>query len=794
MGDSMIKKLEVKELFNAYDDNFFEFETTEELIPLQSIIGQQRAVNAIDFGLKMKQKGYNIFVAGDWGTGRNSYVKLITEDYASKKSAPSDWVYVNNFKNYYNPIALSFEKGNAKIFAKAVDRAISLIERQIKEVFLSKEYENSRMILIKEFNRNNKHILEELNLLGEKYGFHFSQSDQGLVSIPIKNDGQEITEEEYKNLSSEEFEELKNSSHNMNIEAIEYLNKLKAEEDRLSNKIRNLDEQTGKKIIEFHIMGIKKKIKVDENIQVYLNDLIEDLLENLDYFKGESETEVQNPMTILSQSTEEDFLDRYKVNVLIDNSKLDCAPVVFENNPTYMNLMGVVEYKNEMGVLRTDFMQIKPGSLHSANGGYLVVQAKDILSSFTSWKSLKRALITGEIQIDPLSSQSNYIVTTTLKPSAIPLDLKVIIIGDQETYDALYDYDEDFRKLFKVMADFDSEMTRNEENIHKIARFIANHTIRDGLRHFDKNAVKRVIEYSSRLSEDKNKLSSSLNKLVELLYEADTWAQFQDDELVEEKHIVKAIDQIMERNNKVEEKILEMFQSGDYLIDVVGEKIGEINGLAVMGTGQYSFGKPSKITVSTYRGKSGIINIEREAKTSGRIHDKGVMILTGYMGYKYAQDKPLALNASIVFEQLYSGVDGDSASSTELYALLSSLSGLPINQGLAVTGSVNQRGMIQPIGGVNEKIEGFYKVCKIKGINSQQGVIIPFQNERNLMLSQEVRDAVNNGTFHIYSVSTIDEGIEVLTGVKAGDINVIDTVHYLVNEKLKELGNDKKGE
>jgi lon-related putative ATP-dependent protease len=435
---------------------------------------------------------------------------------------------------------------------------------------------------------------------------------------------------------------------------------------------------------------------------------------------------------------------------------------------------------------------VKPGLLHEANGGYLIVLAKDILTMPYAWKGLMRAMLDDEIAIESLSGQAGAIVSTTLKPQPIPLDVKIILIGDPYTYQILYYYDEEFRKLFKIMADFDIEMNRNADNIDKIARFIAKHCHEDGLRHFTRHAVARIIENSSRLADDQNKLSSHLNQLVDLIYESDSWASEDGSEMVEANHVDIALEMLEKRNNKIEEKVFEMFESGDYLLDVSGEKIGEINGLAVTGSGQYQFGKPTKITVSTYRGRAGIINIEREARTSGAIHDKGVMIISGYLGHKFAQNKPLALTASIVFEQLYSGIDGDSASSTELYALLSSLSGLPIRQSIAVTGSVNQRGEIQPIGGVNEKILGYFKVCKLKGLTGDQGVIIPYQNVKNLMLSQEIIDAVKAGRFHIYSVKNIDEGIEILTGIKAGKRNQNGTytknsVYDLVDRKLNDL-------
>jgi lon-related putative ATP-dependent protease len=421
------------------------------------------------------------------------------------------------------------------------------------------------------------------------------------------------------------------------------------------------------------------------------------------------------------------------------------------------------------------------------------------MENFYAYKGLIRALINEEITVETIQATMGYPMTTGMKPEPIPLNVKVILVGDPYTYSVLYAYDEQFAKLFKLRADFDVEMVRTTDNVMKMAMFIASHCNQMGLKHFNREAVCKVVEHSSRIADDKDKLTSRFNKLVDVLYEADAWATSSKDELVGKEHVEKAIAQKINRNNMYEEKILNLFADETYLLDVTGEKIGEINGLAVVSTGEYAFGKPSKITVSTYRGRSGLINIEREARTSGKIHDKGVMIIHGYMGYKYAQERPLALSASIVFEQLYSGIDGDSASSTELYAILSSLADVPIKQGLAVTGSVNQRGQIQPIGGVNEKIEGYFKVCKIKGLTGDQGVLIPHQNVNNLMLNEEVVSAVKEGKFHIYSVSTVDEGIEVLTGIPAGCKNEKDeyepgTIHYLVNKKLTAfLENPDKG-
>lgn len=791
-GGALMNKYELTldQLTKKCDDDCLHFKTTADLTPLQGIIGQGKAYKAIEFGLSIKKKGYNIYISGSWGTGRKSYAKLITEKKAMNMRVPYDWVYVNNFSKLNEPLAISFDPGTAKFFVSNLERTIGFLRKEVEKVFSSRDYENARNKVYQEYLYNTEVIIEKLNVIGDKYGFKFSQNERGLVTIPLKDDKEPMSEDEYNNLTNEEYEELKNKSNKLSIETIDLFNKLRQEELNYRQRLKNIDEQMGRSVVTFHIANIRESFKNNEGLQAYLDSVVEDIVNNIEKFKGNQTQEAANPF--VAQKNPEAFFDRYKVNLFIDNSGADKAPVVFETNPSLYNLVGSIEYKNEYGVMKTDFTQIKPGALHQANGGFLILQAKDLLSSPYSWKAVKRALMNQHVAIENLGKEMGLIVSQTLKPNPIPLDIKVIIVGDQYTYNLLYHYDEEFRKLFKIMANFDSEMPRNEDNMNKMARFIATHCIKENLKHFDKSAVYRIIEYATRLADNQGKLSSHLNNLVEVLYEADSWAEVYGDGVVTAEHVEKSLEEKMNRANMYEEKVLEMFKDEIYLIDVDGEKVGEINGLAVTGTGQHRFGKPSKITVSTYRGKSGIVNIEREARTSGKIHDKGVMILTGYLGHQYAQDKPLALTASVVFEQLYSGVDGDSASSTELYAILSSLADKPIKQNIAVTGSVNQRGEIQPIGGVNEKIEGFFKVCKLKGLTGDQGVMIPHQNVRNLMLNKEVRDAVEEGKFHVYSVETIDQGIEILTGVKAGRIQknglyTKNSIHYLVNEKLNEL-------
>lgn len=792
-------KLTAEQLTNRCDASQFEFKTTDELVPIRGIIGQERAKKALSFGLGVTKKGYNIYVSGQWGTGRNSFVNMLAEEQAIKRPAPNDWLYVNNFKDPYHPIAIKVNNGQGKNIIKQVDRAIRFLRRGIIEIFSSRDYENAKQKLIEEYNLQSNNIVDKLNELGKKYGFLFSLTEKGIVSIPLK-DGKPMSEESYHNISQKDYETLMGNSQKLSLETIDLFNKLRMEEESLRNRLKSLDEQMGRHLVKFHLESIKEKNKDNEEIKRYIDLLEDDIVENLEYFKEEEEDDEEaNPLAMLvgAQKNPEAFFERYRINLFVDNGEMKSAPVVFESNPTYYNLAGSIEYQNEMGVMKTDFTMIKPGALHRANGGYLILLAKDILSNPYSWRSLKRSLLDEAVTIDSRAASAGALVSQTIKPEPIPIDVKVIIIGDYYTYAILSAYDEEFQKLFKVMADFDEDMERSKENIDKFARFVSTKCQMEGLSHFTPDAVAALVEYATRLADDQSKLTAHLKTLGDVIIEADAWASYYKENLVTSEHVKRALDERRIRANKYEENTMDLFREGVYLIDCSGFKVGEINGLAVIGTGLHTFGKPSKITVSTYQGRQGIINIEREARTSGKIHDKGVMILTGFLGRMFAQDKPLALTASIVFEQLYSGVDGDSASSTELYALISDLSGVPINQSIAVTGSVNQRGAIQPIGGVNEKIEGYFKVCKIKGFNGEQGVIIPHQNVKNLMLDQEIIDAVRENQFHIWAISHVDEGLEILTGRKTGKRTKDGsfekgTIYALVDQRLQHLAREPR--
>ncbi|MBP9500298.1 MAG: AAA family ATPase, partial [Acetoanaerobium sp.] len=705
-------RLEPRDLKLKYNMDDFDFKSTQDLKPLKGIIGQERAAEALNFGLKMKAKGYNIFVAGISGTGRSSYTYSMVSKVAQTKKNNKDYVYVYNFKNPDEPKAISFQAGEAKHFQKDMDTVVDKLYEEIPKVFTSREYELRNNEIAQKYERMGQNLIEELNEFAKDRGFFFQQGNQGLLTIPLKEDGSLMSDEEYNGLSEDEFARLREKSQDLNKEVTEYMNRMRNLEQKLREKIIELDRKTGERVISFFFDDIVEKYSANEKVILHINDLKEDMVEHINKFKGQQKASA-NPFSIQKEDPKK-FFERYKVNLFIDNSDRIGAPIVNETNPTYYNLTGMMEYKNEMGFLTTSFMDIKPGALHKANGGFLILNVKDLFSHQFAWEGLKRSLKTNKVTIETLNKQYGYIVTATLKPEPIDMDLKVILIGDYYTYSVLFSYDEDFRKLFRIMADFDVEMQRSSENVYKFARSIATQCEEKGLKHFSKEAVEKVVEYSSRLADSKDKLSSRYNQLVEILYEADALSD-ETSVFVTAQDVQRAINAKRYRNNKYEEKLNEMYEDGTLLIDIDGEKIGQINGLAVMGTGEYSFGKPARITASSYKGKAGIINVEREVRRSGSSHDKGVLILSGYIGEKYAKETTLSVTTSITFEQNYSGIDGDSASSTELYVILSSIAQIPIKQYIAVTGSISQKGEIQPIGGVNEKIEGFFDVCMLKG-------------------------------------------------------------------------------
>ncbi len=763
------KKLKSEELRLTCNVEGIDFETTAEVAPLEGMIGQERAVSATEFGLRVQGQGYNIFMTGQTGTGKSSYARSIIEKISAKDPVPDDWAYVYNFEHPGEPIALNLPAGTGYEFCNHVKELLEDLKETIPKAFNSEDYERQKSVFVKEFQETRSVLLEELNKAAQDQGFALKRTSSGFVTIPLK-DGEQISEEEYAKLEQSEKDALEKKSTDVQLKAMEIMRRVQRVEKELKEKLKELDQKVGLAAIGHLFSELLEQYSKYPAVKKYLEAFREDVLSNLSDFRGDDD-EQQNPMFWLQKQSQEKADMRYTVNLLVDNRETEGSPMVYETNPSYYNLLGRVEYENRLGMVVTDFSMIKPGALHKANGGYLILQARDVLTAMQSWDVLKRVLRTGEIRIENIGEHFGLVAMATLRPQPIPLDLKVVMIGNPYLYQILYHYDEDFRKLFKIKADFDVEMERRNDNVTKMAGFISFHCNKQQFRHFNREAVAEIVEYSTRLAEHQDKLSTRFNEIVDLLCEADAWADIDGSELVGKDHVEKALEQMVYRSNKYEQKIIESIKEGVILLDLEGEKIGQVNGLSVLNQGDYVFGRPSRITASTYLGRKGIINIERESDMSGNIHNKGVLILSGCLGMRYGSKTPVNLTASLCFEQTYGGVDGDSASAAELFCLLSSLADVPLRQDLAVTGSINQKGEIQPIGGVNSKIEGYYLACKAVGLTGKQGVVIPIQNRSNLMLKKEVVEAVAKGLFNIYAISTVDEGIELLAGMSAGTKN-----------------------
>jgi lon-related putative ATP-dependent protease len=765
------------------------FNTTEEIPPLEGIIGQERAKRALEFGLKIKSKGYNIFVSGITGSGRTTSVEQAVKEIAEKGKTPDDWCYVYNFSNPDTPQALRFPPGKAIEFKRDMEMLVNDLKVEIPKTFESKIYEEHRNQIIKEFQNKKNELFEKIEEDAKQANFAIKHTPGGRILFVPLIEGQQLKEEDIEKLTEEAKNEIEKKQEILYEELEEILRKIRELEKETKEKLSKLERETAEFTISPKIQELKEKYKDYRDVCKYLDDVLKNMIENIEDFKEKKEIEI---LPGIKFPDRESSLYRYTVNVLIDNSKTKGAPVVKETNPTAYNLCGRIEYRPQFGAMVTDFTMIKPGALHKANGGYLILQVLDVLKNYFSWETLKRALKNNEIIIEDLNEQFRLINTPTLRPTPIPLDVKVILIGHPIFYYLLYAYDEDFRKLFKVRADFSMIMNKDREGIKSYASFISKICREENLKHFDKFAVGKIIEYGSRIVEDRNKLTTRFIEIADIVREANFWAEMDNSNIVQEKHVKKALEEKVYRSNLIEKRIEELIKEGTIIVDTDGEKVGEINGLSYISIGDYSFGKPTKITCNVYVGRSGVINIDREVKLAGRIHNKGFLILNNYINEKFGQEGIIAFSASICFEQLYEEIEGDSASSTEIYVLLSALSNVPIKQGIAVTGSVNQKGEIQPVGGINEKIEGFYYTCKTKGLTGMQGVIIPERNLKHLVLNDEVIEAVEKGSFHIWAVKTIDQGIEILTGIPAGERKPDGTypegtINYLVSKRIKEL-------
>lgn len=787
-------ELSYKELKKYCNPNSFKFETTDELDGADAVYGQDRGIKALEFGLSVDSKGYNLYLEGPSGVGKTMYTKKYVNKVASKKKVPNDWCYIYNFDIPNEPIAVSLPAGKGKEFKEEMDSFIEDIKNDIKLTFGNEDFDKQKVMLQNKFEQKKNDLLEKLNKESLKSGFQVKATNNGVYMMPVL-DGKTIEEEEFEKLDEETKKTFEENSSLVQDQIVQAINQIKVLEKENNQKIDEWQSNIALITINAHINPIKSKYKKYSKITSFLNGIKTDILKNLSLFIKDENTNTRYNQPV-KQEKPKPWLN-YRVNLFVDNSHLTGAPVIMDSNYQYHNLFGKLEYENQFGMLKTDYTMLQPGLLHRANGGYIILQASDLLANQICYDTLKKALLVKELSIENNMEQRSYMVMISLKPEPIPLNVKVLLIGDSNIYHTLLALDPEFKKLFKIKAEFEETAPRTDANILKLANFVRSFSEKEEMLPLDKGAMAKVVEFASRVADDKEKLTTRFNEIGEIVAESSTWARLAKKKVVTSDFIDKTLYERINRLKKYDSKYLEMIKEDTLLINTSGFKVGVINGLTVMTIGDYSFGKPSKITATTFMGKSGIIDIERETEMSGPTHSKGVLILSGYLGETFAQDFPLSLSASLCFEQLYGGVDGDSASSTELYALLSSLSEMPINQAIAVTGSVNQKGLIQPIGGVNEKIEGFYQICKMRGLNGEHGVIIPVQNVRNLHLNDDVVNSVKEGKFHIYAISTIDEGIEILTGVPAGKKNKdgkfpAGTIKYLAYEKLKQYNENNK--
>jgi len=793
--------LSPNELTHTCDPDTLEFETTADIAPLEGTVGQERAINAIEFGLGIQTQGFNLYITGRPGTGRNSSVITHAKRKAETEGSPSDWCYVHNFVDAYHPRAIRLSSGKGPEFAQDMEDFIKSARIEMPRAFESENYEKRKAEIVEEVQHRREAMLRELQQEAADLGFSIEATPVGIASVPLNRDGKPYTREEYDALPEDPKQSIKQKGIKLQDSTNQFIARSRALEKEAQEKLRDLDREIALFAVGHLLEDLRAKYQACEgfgncdDILDYLNQVENDIVEHLDDFRSPDKRQ-QNMPPMIADMVEPAF-DRYRVNVFVTRHDGDGAPVIQENNPTYNNLLGKIDYKARFGFMTTDHNMIKAGAIHRANGGYLIMQALDVLINPFSWDGLKRVLRAREAAPENIADQYGLVSIATIRPQPIPLNTKVILIGSAYVYYLLYYLDEEFRKLFKVKADFDIEMARNDKHIAQYVAFIAQRCKELNLKPFNKAAAAKVIDYGSRLIEDKNRLSTRFIEISDIISESAYWADMDHSDLVTEHHVSKALEQKEYRSRMVEDKIQALIEEGTIMIDVAGAVTGQANALSVYDLGDHSFGRPSRVTARVAAGRGKLIDIQRESEMGGRIHSKGVMILTGYLEGKYATKRPIAMLATLAFEQLYEEIEGDSASSTELYVLLSALANLPIKQEIAVTGSVNQFGQIQPIGGVNVKIEGFFEVCKAKGFTGEQGVMIPRTNVRHLMLKPEVIDAVKEGKFHIWAIDTVDQGIERLTGTPAGKLKEDGTypegtVHYLVDQRLKSLADAAK--
>ncbi|CAD5265408.1 MULTISPECIES: Lon protease family protein [unclassified Imperialibacter] len=753
------------------------------------IIGQERAAKALKFGLGIKANGFNIFVSGIQGTGKLTTVKNYIDGPAKKESPPNDWCYVNNFQDPYQPTKLPLPSGKAVEFKTDMKILVQDVHQTLVKAFEKEDFINRKGKIIDAFTLRQKNLFKDINERAAKESILIEETPVDIVTVPLKN-GKPMTDNQFNKLSEEKRREIRKKQDRYIDEIKKLIREARRFQKETNEALEKLEKEAASFAIGSLIEEIEEKYEALPQVMQHLKNIKEDILANLPGFIGYEKPDEE---IALEPFLNNNFVKKYEVNILVDNGTTAGSPVVIELNPTYNNLFGRVEKESQMGTWLTDLTLIRKGSLHQANGGYLIIQVEDLFKNLFSWESLKRALKNKEIVIEEAGDQWGFITTKTLKPEPIPLNVKVVLLGDPLYYHLLYTNDSDFKELFKVKADFDVLIPRNDQSMSDYIGFCNRLSQKEGLSFLNDEALAKMIEHGSRLAGDQNKLSTVFSEVSDVIREANYYASVEGSaKHIGGPHIQKAIEEKVYRSALVRDHINEMIANKQLLIDHKGKKVGQVNALSVIQLGDTEFGIPNRITCSSNLGKDGVMAIEKEAELSGPIHTKGVMILSGYLAEKYSQNKPVSLDARIVFEQMYAEIEGDSASSSELYAILSSLSGVPIRQGIAVTGSVNQKGQIQAIGGVNEKIEGYFEVCKILGFNEEQGVIIPASNVRNLMLREEVQEAIRKNKFKVWAVDTIDEGMEILTGLKAEPMETKGTLSYLVNKKLNDYANRMK--
>ena len=782
------KRLSADTLRQTIDPTNFDFETTADIEPLKGTIGQQRALEALDMGLEMDSCGFNIYASGPVGTGRNSTVRARTRKKANEQATPSDWCYVHNFDDPDRPTALELPAGRGQELADDMEEFIEDCRREIPRAFEREEYEKQKNEMMQSLQERRNEVLRELREKAQELEHDVRVGPTGVMAVPMV-DGEHVTGEDFEELSEERKNDLREKGEQVRQMIAQKLSQLRQEQKKDKEQLEELDREVVLYAVGHLIDGVKEKYSESEEVLQYFEDVKQDIADNVELFR--SPEEMQQNMPGMQQPVSELYY-KYRVNVIVNNANIEGAPVVDERHPAHHNLFGQIEYKPRMGGMSTDFTLIKGGSFLEANGGYLILQAIDVLRNPFAWDSLKRAIRTREVKIENIWHKYHPTPSATLRPEPIPVELTVILVGSPFLYHLLYMLDEDFRRLFKIKADFDVEMDLTDEHLERYASFIRAQCKEDEAPPFDRQGAARIVEYGMRMAGHQKRMSTQFLYVSDLIAESAQHALRDDAERVSAEHVDEAVTGRRRRSRMVQDKLQRHIDEGVLLIDTTGEVPGQVNGLSVYDLGDYRFGLPSRITCVTSVGDAGVVNVERESQMSGNIHDKGVLTLTGFLSQQFGQDKPLSVSARLCFEQTYSGVEGDSASCAELCCLLSSLADLPLRQDIAITGSVNQRGQVQPVGGINEKIEGFFEVCQQAGLTGDQGVIIPSRNTQNLMLDRKVQDAVDDGDFHIYAVDTAREAVEILTGWPAGERQAdgtfpSDTVFGKADERLREM-------